>query len=80
MFFYREIATVKKCFWLRLQTGIAKGVSFQHFEIINDDNGAPHIKLTEKALERASTMGATSWFISIADEQRYATATVILSK
>ena len=63
-----------------LQTGIAKGVSFQHFEIINDDNGAPHIKLTEKALERASTMGATSWFISIADEQRYATATVILSK
>jgi len=63
-----------------LQTGIAKGVLFQHFEIVNDNNGAPHMNIIDVALERAQTMGAKSWFISIADEQLYATATVILSK
>ena len=63
-----------------LQTGIAKGVSFQHFEISNDDFGAPHIQLSDAALTRAQDMGASSWHISIADEKNYATATVILSK
>ena len=52
-----------------LHTGIAKGISFQHFEITNDSFGAPHIRLSELALTRAQEMGASSWHISIADEK-----------
>ncbi|NKF50955.1 holo-ACP synthase [Shewanella sp. WXL01] len=61
-----------------LGTGIGRGVSFQHIHISNNEDGAPVLKFTDGALERLSLLGGKSAHISIADEQRYATATVIL--
>lgn len=62
-----------------LGTGIGRGVSFQHIEISNDSNGAPKVNFTDGAAQRMQALGASQAHISIADEARYATATVILS-
>ncbi|GIU16119.1 holo-[acyl-carrier-protein] synthase [Shewanella sp. c952] len=61
-----------------LGTGIGRGVSFQHIEISNDDNGAPKITFTDGAAQRLVLLGGKSGHVSIADEKHYATATVIL--
>jgi len=62
-----------------LGTGIAAGVSFQHFEITNLPSGAPQLSLTGEALDKAHSLGANTWHISLADDQHLATAFVILS-
>lgn len=59
--------------------GIANGLSFQHFQIDNRDNGAPILKLNDRALELAKELGAKSWHISLSDEKHYALAMVVLS-
>lgn len=61
-----------------LGTGIGRGVSFQHIEISNNDNGAPQVVFTDGASERLALLGGVKAHLSIADEQHYATATVIL--
>ncbi|MDP7592516.1 MAG: holo-ACP synthase [Litorilituus sp.] len=62
-----------------LGTGIANGVSFQHFTIHSLDSGQPMLILTERALEIAKSLNANHWHISLADEKLYATAFVTLS-
>ncbi|MCL1141431.1 holo-ACP synthase [Shewanella gaetbuli] len=61
-----------------LGTGIGRGVSFQHIHISNNDNGAPCISFTDGALERLQQLNGKKGFISIADEQHYAVANVII--
>lgn len=61
-----------------LGTGIGRGVSFQHIEISNNEFGAPLLQLTGGALQRLTQLGGSRAHLSIADEQHYATATVIL--
>ncbi|MFT5790566.1 MAG: holo-[acyl-carrier protein] synthase, partial [Shewanella sp.] len=61
-----------------LGTGIGRGVSFQHIEISNNDNGAPIVTFNLGAAERLAFLGGTRGHLSIADEKHYATATVIL--
>ncbi|MFC3094594.1 holo-ACP synthase [Alteromonas sediminis] len=73
--FAAKEATVKA-----LGTGIGNGVSWQHIEISNNALGAPELQLTEGALRQAEAMHASQFAISIADEQHYAVATVILSR
>lgn len=63
-----------------LGTGIAAGVSFQHFEIVSLDSGRPTLVLSAKALTLAEKLGAKSWHISLSDEVKYATAFVVLSQ
>ena len=63
-----------------LGTGIADGVSFQHFHVENLASGAPVLTLTDRALELATGLGAQHWHISISDEKHYALAFVVLSK
>ncbi len=62
-----------------LGTGIADGVSFQHFEIQSLPSGQPVLVLSSRALELAQALNASHWHISLADEVRYATAFVVLS-
>lgn len=62
-----------------LGTGIAKGVSFKHIEILSLESGQPVLNLTNKALEIATSLGASQWHISLSDEVSYATAFVVLS-
>jgi len=63
-----------------LGTGIANGVSFQDFHINALASGQPVLELSGRALEIAQNMGASQWFISLADEVTYATSVVILSE
>jgi holo-[acyl-carrier protein] synthase len=62
-----------------LGTGIGRGLSFQHIEVVNNELGAPVAKLTGFAAERMSILGAKHCHISITDEQEYALAFVVLS-
>lgn len=62
-----------------LGTGIANGVSFQHFEIVSLNTGQPTLVLTEQALLIAREKGAKYWHISLSDEKHYAMAFVVLS-
>jgi holo-[acyl-carrier protein] synthase len=62
-----------------LGTGIANGVSFQHFEIKSLPSGQPQLLLNSRAKELAVALGAKSWHISLSDEALYATAFVVLS-
>jgi holo-[acyl-carrier protein] synthase len=62
-----------------LGTGIANGVSFQHFEIISLPSGQPKLILNSRAEELAIALGAKTWLISLSDETLYATAFVVLS-
>jgi len=63
-----------------LGTGIASGVSFQHFEISSLASGQPQLALTETALSVAKQLGASHWHISISDENNLASAFVVLSQ
>lgn len=61
-----------------LGTGIGHGISFHHFEIKNDQLGAPKLTLTQAAKQKADELGVTSVLLSISDEQSYAMASVVL--
>jgi len=63
-----------------LGTGIANGVSFQHFEIKTLASGQPQLVLNGRAHELAISLGAQAWHISLSDEALYATAFVVLSR
>ena len=62
-----------------LGTGIAAGVSFQHFNIVSLPSGQPTLELSAQALNLAQVLGANSWHISLSDEAHYASAFVVLS-
>lgn len=59
-------------------TGIRNGLAFNQFEVFNDGLGKPNIRLHERAAELAQEMGVKSIHVSLADERRYACATVII--
>lgn len=69
---------VKEAAAKALGTGIRNGLAFHHFDVFNDALGKPRLQLHEEAMKLAMVMGVTSIHVSIADEQRYACATVIL--
>ncbi|KMT64283.1 holo-ACP synthase [Catenovulum maritimum] len=61
-------------------TGIACGVSFQNFEITNDERGKPVLLVSgqaEKILSDLAQGKVVKSLISLSDEQSYAFATVI---
>lgn len=60
-----------------LGTGIGRGISFQHFEISNDPQGRPQLLLLAQAATLAASLGVQRTWLSITDEQAYASATVI---
>lgn len=61
-----------------LGTGIGRGISWQHFEVRNTEQGAPILVITDYAKQRCDELGVRSVHLSISDEQHYAVATVIL--
>ncbi|MDX1304093.1 holo-ACP synthase [Photobacterium sp.] len=69
---------VKEAASKALGTGIACGVSFQDFTVSNDELGKPVLRLSGKAAKLAEAMGVNHVHLTIADEKRYAVATVIL--
>ena len=61
-----------------LKTG-ARGVSWKDIEVIRASNGAPSIKLYNRALARAESLGVSSLSISFSHSRDYAVASVIAS-
>ena len=61
-----------------LKTG-ARGVSWKDIEVISTSNGAPSIKLYNRALARAESLGVSSLSISFSHSRDYAVASVIAS-
>ncbi|ELR65367.1 Holo-[acyl-carrier protein] synthase [Photobacterium marinum] len=69
---------VKEAASKAIGTGIACGVSFQDFTVSNNELGKPILTLSGKAAELAEGMGVQHVHLTIADEKKYAVATVIL--
>ena len=61
-----------------LKTG-ARGVSWKDIEVIRASNGAPSIKLYNRALARSESLGVSSLSISFSHSRDYAVASVIAS-
>ncbi|PHM73628.1 holo-ACP synthase [Xenorhabdus kozodoii] len=59
-------------------TGIRNGLAFNQFEVINDPLGKPTLKLHGEAEVLAEKLKVKSMHVTLADERRYACATVIL--
>lgn len=59
-------------------TGIRNGLAFNQFEVVNDVLGKPTLRLHQRAAELAAELGVKSLHVTLADERRYACATVII--
>ncbi|MDE1481070.1 holo-ACP synthase [Xenorhabdus bovienii] len=70
--------TVKEAAAKALGTGIRNGLAFNQFEVINDLLGKPTLKLHGEAETLADKLNVRSLHVTLADERRYACATVIL--
>ncbi|MEZ8144574.1 holo-ACP synthase [Enterovibrio norvegicus FF-33] len=71
---------VKEAAAKALGTGIACGVTFHDFTVSNDELGKPIVSFSGVAKQLADERGVTHVLLTIADEKRYAVATVLLDK
>jgi holo-[acyl-carrier protein] synthase len=60
-----------------LGTGWAEGVGWQEIEIVNNEAGAPAIRLSGHALERFTELGATRAHVTLSHSRDMAIAQVI---
>lgn len=58
-------------------TGIRNGLAFNQFEVYNNQLGKPCLKLLGQAAQLAEQLGIEHYHVTLADERRYACATVI---
>ncbi len=58
-------------------TGIRNGLAFNQFEVFNNELGKPCLRLLGQAAVLAAEMGINHYHVTLADERRYACATVI---
>lgn len=61
-----------------LGTGIAQGIRFHDFEIVNDELGRPHMSLLGEAALRMKRLGGRYVHISLSDELALAQAFVVV--
>ncbi|WP_144391396.1 holo-ACP synthase [Pleionea sediminis] len=57
-----------------LGTGIANGVRFDDFSVLNDDNGKPFVSVSGKAKQLMEERGISKIHISLSDEATMAVA------
>ncbi len=69
---------VKEAAAKALGTGIRNGLAFNQFEVFNDELGKPSLRLWDEAQRMAERMGVRTLHVTLADERRYACATVII--
>jgi holo-[acyl-carrier protein] synthase len=61
-----------------LGTGFRQGITYRHFQVEADSLGKPVLRLIGPALDRARTLGATRWHLSLTHGRDVAAAVVIL--
>jgi holo-[acyl-carrier protein] synthase len=59
-------------------TGLSRGVSWQHLEVVNQPTGRPMLRLSGAALQAANTIGVRRISISLTHTREIAFAVVIL--
>lgn len=69
---------VKEAAAKALGTGIRNGLAFDQFDVFNDELGKPCLRFLARAAELAEQMGVNHVHVTLADERRYACATVII--
>ncbi|PWK54478.1 holo-ACP synthase [Pleionea mediterranea] len=67
----------KEAIMKALGTGLAKGVRFDDFTVLNDENGKPVVDVGGKAHDLMAELGVVSLHISISDEENQAIAFAI---
>ena len=80
--FYAKRFAAKEAFSKALGTGIRKGVSFKHIEVLNDKFGKPSIKLngnTAVLIKKKIKSNKYYIYLSLSDDLPWAQATVIIS-
>lgn len=63
-----------------LGTGFSAGITMRMICVGHCESGRPIIELYDKAKERADSLGAENFWISISDERHYATAFAVMEK
>jgi holo-[acyl-carrier protein] synthase len=61
-----------------LGTGFSLGLTLPMICVGHDESGRPIINLYDMAKDRADSIGAKNFWISISDERRYATAFAVM--
>ena len=69
---------VKEAFMKAIGAGIRQEVWFTQIEVLNNESGQPHVKVTGEAEKRFRQMGATQVHVSISHSIGMAVAVVIL--
>lgn len=68
----------KEAFVKALGLGLRSGMRWQEIEVVRNELGAPSLRLSGQAAERAAERQVTEIHLSYSHEGDYATATVIL--
>ena len=61
-----------------LGTGWGDGVSFQHIEVLRSPRGAPTLRLSGRAAERARAQGVKRYHVTLTHHADIAAASVVL--
>jgi holo-[acyl-carrier protein] synthase len=83
---YKQIAgfiakriAAKEAYVKALGKGFRHGISWREIQILNDEYGKPYLQLSGKAEYYAEQLGHdVTWWVSLADESTYASATIIV--
>ncbi|SIS91699.1 holo-ACP synthase [Neptunomonas antarctica] len=75
--FFAKRFAAKEAVVKALGTGIGRGVSWQHIEVVNNSMGKPEVRLSAGAEEHAQRQGIIKIHISYSDEQDYVVAFAI---
>jgi holo-[acyl-carrier protein] synthase len=79
---YSKRFAAKEAFSKALGTGIAKGLNFNEIVVIKNKLGKPSIELYGKSLavtRKITKKNKIKIFLSLSDEKKYATASVVLT-
>lgn len=68
----------KEAMMKALGTGLRQGVTWKDIEVVNRDSGKPEITLHRKTKELAGSMGIKDIHVSIAHDDGYAVAQVVV--
>lgn len=77
---YAARFAAKEAFLKALQTGWRGKIAWHEIEIVNDEKGAPSLKIKGAALKIFEDSGANKIHLSVSHTTEHATATVILEK
>ena len=80
---YSKRFAAKEAFVKALGTGIRNNINFKDIEVLNNHYGKPYLSINKKLMYKVRSLFKVNKFIillSIADEKKYAVASVVITK